>query len=373
MKREYLGGLGIYTAGGLFWAFLPYFVGLQVSAGGMSEAQAGALGSAYLGGFSLASLTAMWWVTQVNWRVLTVVAAALIIACLWSMQGIDAYGVRFISVALIGLCMGSFWAVAYRIFGATENPDRSFAIGIVVSYTVLAAVSYVVGQFIAPRYSLTGSALLLSVIIALLAVSAIVLPQGAAGDTDVSKEISYRPPLSIALALIGLLGTGLAFASIWAFAERIGVGAGFDKNAISPVIASNLLASAAGSLLATVVGVKFGRVKPLIGGMALFVLCVLLLTRADIFLLYAIAVSGLGFFVGFVLPYQMGAIGAADTAGRFVVLIAAAQGIGSAFGAYAGGFTFDIGGAPQLSLFAAGALVVSAALFIPILRSGDVK
>ena len=35
------GALGIYTAGGLFWAFLPFFVGLQVGTGGMTQAQAG--------------------------------------------------------------------------------------------------------------------------------------------------------------------------------------------------------------------------------------------------------------------------------------------------------------------------------------------
>ena len=325
----------IYGRGSLL-AFLPYFIGLQISAGGMTETEAGALGSAYLAGFSLASLTAMWWVARVNWRMLTIGASALIIACLWLLQGIDAYSARFGAVALIGLSMGSFWTLAYRVFGSTENPDRSFAIGIVVSYTTLAGISYIIGQFVAPNYGLTGSALLLSAIIGLLAVSAIFLPKEPAGGANSSTQISYRPPTSIALALIGLLGTGLAFASVWAFAERIGVAAGFDKNAISSVIASNLLASAAGSLLATFVGVKIGRTAPLIGGMILFALCILLLMRADVFPLYAIAVLGLGFFVGFVLPFQMGAISAADAAGRFVVLIAAAQGLGSAFGAYAG-------------------------------------
>ena len=370
-QREFLGALGIYSAGGLFWAFMPFFVGLQITAGGMTETQAGALGSAYLTGFSIASLTAMWWVVRLNWRVLTVAGAAVIIAGLWVLQGVDAYAVRIFSVLIIGLCMGSFWAIAYRIFGAMENPDRSFAIGIVVGYTLLAAVSYVIGTFVAPEYGLTGSALLLSAIIAALALSASVLPQEPAGGIDRSSlELSYRPSVPISLALLGLLATGLAFASVWAFAERIGVAAGFDKNAISPVIAGNLLASAAGSVLATIIGAKHGRTAPLIGGMALFVLCILLLTRAELFWLYALSVSGLGFFVGFVLPYQMGAIGAADEAGRFVVLIAAAQGIGSALGAYAGGVVFNVGGAAGLSVFAAIALAVAALLFVPILKRG---
>ena len=81
-QRTFAGALGIYTAGGLFWAFLPFFVGLQVSTGGLSEAEAGSLGSAYLIGFSLTSLGALWWVPRIDWRVTTAGAAAVVVVCL---------------------------------------------------------------------------------------------------------------------------------------------------------------------------------------------------------------------------------------------------------------------------------------------------
>lgn len=365
-RRGFAGALGIYTAGGLFWAFLPYFVGIQTSSGGMTQAQAGSLGSAYLVGFSLASLTALWWATRSNWRILVVAASVAIVLSLYLLQQSESYGLSLVSVCMIGLMMGSFWTIAYRVFSASSNPDRSFATGIVIAYSALALVSYIIGQYIVPQYGLRGSAFLLGAIIIVLGFSAFFIPPGTDANTDSQASISYRPPLPVGLALLGILTTGFAFAAVWAFAERIGVGAGFDSSQISPVIASNLLASAAGSVLATVLGTKFGRKTTLLFGMAIMIGAILALSGAEAFWLYATAIAGMGFAVGFVLPYQMGALAALDVDGRFVVLIAAAQGLGSAAGPFLGGLAADMGGIRSLVIVAIIALVLSALIFASI-------
>lgn len=365
-RRVFTGALGIYTAGGLFWAFLPFFVGLQVSAGGLTQAQAGSLGSAYLVGFSLASLTGLWWVPRFNWRVLIAAAAAIIVLCLFTLAETGSYSVSIGSVFVIGLMMGGFWTIAYRIFGASANPDRSFATGIVVAYTFLALVSYIIGQFVVPDHGLRGSAYLLGAVIVVLGFSALLVPSGISEDPGKSTAISYRPPLRVALALLGILATGFAFAAVWAFAERIGVAAGFDSSRISPVVATNLLASAAGSVLATVLGTRFGRRRALLVGMALMVAAIIALSWSETYWLYAMGIVGLGFTIGFVLPYQMGALAALDAEGRFVVLISAAQGIGSAAGPALGGAAVDAGGLQSLLITAVVALVIGAILFLSI-------
>ena len=365
-RRVFTGALGIYMAGGLFWAFLPFFVGLQVSAGGLTQAQAGSLGSAYLVGFSLASLTGLWWVPRFNWRVLIAAAAAIIVLCLFTLAETGSYSVSIGSVFVIGLMMGGFWTIAYRIFGASANPDRSFATGIVVAYTFLALVSYIIGQFVVPDHGLRGSAYLLGAVIVVLGFSALLVPSGISEDPGKSTAISYRPPLRVALALLGILATGFAFAAVWAFAERIGVAAGFDSSRISPVVATNLLASAAGSVLATVLGTRFGRRRALLVGMALMVAAIIALSWSETYWLYAMGIVGLGFTIGFVLPYQMGALAALDAEGRFVVLISAAQGIGSAAGPALGGAAVDAGGLQSLLITAVVALVIGAILFLSI-------
>ena len=132
------------------------------------------------------------------------------------------------------------------------------------------------------------------------------------------------------------------------------------------MVASNLLASAAGSVIAMVLGTRFGRRWTLLAGMALMVAAILSLSWSETYSLYAIGIVGLGFTVGFVLPYQMGTLAALDTEGRFVVLITAAQGIGSAAGPALGGAAVDAGGLQSLLIAAAVALVLGAFLFLSI-------
>ena len=370
INRSFIGALGIYTIGGLFWAFLPFFVGLNISSGGFSQAQAGALGTGYLAGFSAASLTALWWARRFNWRALSLIAAGAVVTALLALARVGNYPASLAAVVAIGLMMGALWTIAYRIFSASGNPERSFAVGIVVSYSVLALVSYVVGRFLVEQHGLAGSSYFLGALILVLALSALLLPAGGAAADEGQGEALERPSLPLVLALLGILGTGFAFAAVWAFAERIGVGAGYDASEISPVIASNLLASALGSVVATLLGMRAGRLIPLLAGMLAMLVSMLALMQLADFRIYAIAVAGLGFAIGFVLPYQMGNIAALDSKSQFVVLIAAAQGIGSALGPWLGGAAADAGGYRLLILVAAAVLVLSAIMILATLRSG---
>ena len=100
--------------------------------------------------------------------------------------------------------------------------------------------------------------------------------------------------------------------------------------------------------------------------MALMVAAIIALSWSETYWLYAIGIVGLGFTIGFVLPYQMGALAALDAEGRFVVLISAAQGIGSAAGPALGGAAVDAGGLQSLLITAVVALVIGAILFLSI-------
>ena len=358
-KRNFAGALGIYTIGGLFWAFLPFFVGLKVSTGGFSQTQAGALGSAYLIGFSVASMTALWWAGRFNWRRLAAAMAAVVIAALLLLARLDGFALSLTIVSVVGLMMGAFWTVAYRIFSGSANPERSFSIGIVVSYSALALVTFVIGEFVVEDFGLAGSGYVLGGVVLVLALSALLLPRGLESGGETAGQGSSRPSPPVALALLAILGTSFGFAAVWAFTERIGIDAGFNTSQISPVIASNLLASAGGSVLATLLGMRVGRMLPLYIGMVAIVVSIVGLIAVDSFSTYAFAVAGLGLSIGFVMPYQMGYLAALDRDNRFVLLIAAAQGIGSAAGPFAGGAAADAGGYRLLVLVAAAAVAAS--------------
>ena len=369
VNRNFAGALGIYTIGGLFWAFLPFFVGLKVSSGGLSQTQAGSLGSAYLVGFSLASITALWWARRFNWRKLAVVAAAVVIADLLLLARVDSYAMSLTLVPVIGIMMGALWTVAYRIFSGSQNPERSFSIGIVVSYSALALVTFIIGEYVVEDFGLSGSSYVLGGVVLLLALSALLLPRGLESSDEAAEKSSQRPSMPIVLALFAILGASFAFAAVWAFTERIGIDAGFNTSQISPVIASNLLASAGGSVLATLLGMRIGRMLPLLVGMLAILGSIVGLIAVESFWGYAIAVAGLGLSIGFVMPYQMGYLAALDRDSRFVLLIAAAQGTGSAAGPFVGGAAADAGGY-RLLILVAGAAVAASMLAILISSRG---
>jgi MFS family permease len=358
-----VGALAVYTAGGLFWAFMPFFVGLHKEAGQLSQSQAGLLGSAYLIGFTAASVSALWWASRLNWRNTVFGAAGMVILGIFAMSQITYYFSTMIAVALIGLAMGAMWSIAYRVFASSPNPDRSFAFGIGISYCALAATIFFIGHYIIGPYGLLGAEITLSVLVLVLVLGAFKLPAGTQNVVQ-NTGLSLRPPLYVALGLFGILTTSLAFAAIWTFAERIGGSAGFDNTAITPVISSNLLFTAFGSALAVLLGTKVGRFKAIFIGLSVMSISIFALLNLEEYWVYAVAISALGLGIGFVLPFQMSLIATLDEAGQFVMLIAAAQGIGSALGPASAGLLADQFGAAALIFLTLFTLLVSVISYI---------
>jgi len=361
-RAEELVPLAVYTSGGLFWAFMPFFVGLQIDIGSLSPTQAGSLGSTYLIGFSLASVSSLWWIHVVRWSHAIFAAAGVVALNLLLMPRMHGFAASFITTGLIGVAMGTLWSIAYQMFATSIHPQRSFAVGIAISYVALAATAYAMGRYIVPAAGLAGAGATLALIVVSLSLSALALPKRQQHAIS-TASISLRAPANVLLALGGIIGSGIAFASIWAFAERIGIGAGLERSHVGVIVSSNLLASAGGSVLATWLGSRVGRLLPLCLGYALMAVAVLALLNAQNVQWYAFGVAGLGLGIGFAMPYEMATLAAADERGRFVALIAAAQGFGSAIGPALGGWAWAHSGVQTLIFVTTGALMLSLLCF----------
>ncbi|TQV70509.1 MFS transporter [Exilibacterium tricleocarpae] len=352
----FYGSLAVFTAGGLFWAFLPLFIGLQSEALNISKAGAGALGSAYLIAFSLVATTAVLWVPRSNWRHALPAAGVIVVAGFYAVARADSYATVIAACIFIGVGMGIKWAISYRIFGAAANPDRAFGLSIAISYSALAVVVFILGRFVITPYGLGGAALAIIATVALLSLGAFWIPANlAAPAPSPIGGIDGNMPVPVALALAGIFLGGLGIAAIWAFVERIGVAAGFDGARIGPVISGNLLAIGGGSLAAAAISTRIPRRPALAGGYAVLAGSLWTLANIDSFFSYAAAVTAFGLGTGLVLPFQMATLATVDSSGRFVVLIAAAQGFGGALGPLVGGLAADSGG--RQALVACGLLI----------------
>ncbi|MBQ4856374.1 MFS transporter [Rhodanobacter sp. B2A1Ga4] len=357
--------IALFTAGGLFWAFLPFFIGLQEDRGGLSATQAGALGSAYLAGFTIAGLAAPWWSARMSPRGVIAAGVLLVWLGLASLARGIGYPLALAACSGIGLALGAFWVVAYRVFGATPNAERVFALAIAIGYPMLAAITFVIGHLVLPQGGLFGMTTAIALLIGLLAAAAVKLParlDNTAATTHTGTGDEKRLPLACGLAAIALFS--LAFAAVWAFAERIGTQAGFGGPTVASVLSSNLLFTGLGSVGIALFGKHFGRWQVLVASYVLLAVCMAALGHAGTIAWFAFVIAGLGFGVGTGLPHQMAIVSQCDVRGRFVALIAAMQGLGTALGPLVGGAAFQVSGTTALGIVGAVALAASFVLLL---------
>jgi len=360
--RQLAAAMALYTAGGLFWAFLPFFIGAQEQAGTLSSARAGALGSAYLVGFTVVSLLGPWWLRlwrRTGWTLLAV-------ACVWLGLAIlsrgTSYSVLQAACFTVGMGMGAFWVVAFGVFGAAANPQRVFGLAVALGYAILGLATWGIGHMVAPMAGLTGITLTISVLVGTLVLMSLGLSQdqfvvAEVEATEMASHTSGRlSPLLLPLSGVVLLS--LSFAAIWAFAERIGHQAGFSAGQIALVLSFNLLVTGTGSLLASVLSTRCPAGWLLLGFGGLMTLCDLALLGITQFPLYLIALCGLGLAVGIGMPVQLGIVARFDRHQRYLPLVAAAQGAGTAIGPALGGLAFEQGGLAMLVPLAAGSAVL---------------
>lgn len=364
------GALALYTAGGLFWAFLPFFIGLQTDRSGLTSTQVGLFGSAYLAGFSMASITALGWAPRLHWRTCIVGAVALIIAGFFTLGSITAFYGSLLACMAIGLAMGSFWVIAYRVFGASENPDRSFGLAIGIAYSLLALITFLIGRIVIPVSGLSGMMTVIVLLVIALGVVGLWVPNNISAPDHVEVATGRVRLLPVLMALAGIFCFGLAFAAIWTFGERIGVTAGIDKRAVGMVLSSNLLITALGSLLAAALGNRHGRFAPLVASYLVLGGCMIAVAHISSMVIFAVALGGLGLGVGFGMPFQLATVSSLDRSGRFVTLITGAQGLGTAFGPFAGGLAFEYAGAAGAGWVGLAALVGSFAAFSALKLTG---
>jgi cyanate permease len=124
---------------------------------------------------------------------------------------------------------------------------------------------------------------------------------------------------------------------IWSFLERIGNANGLSPQAIGTVLAVSYVAVILAALIVAWLGARIGSAAPIFMGMLTMLVGIFCLDRTLTFATYMTA--SIIFQVGWIIcyPFTMAVISKADTSGRYVPLIAAAQGLGASLGAGLGG------------------------------------
>jgi predicted MFS family arabinose efflux permease len=302
-------------------AVQPVIVGALVDRLGFTESQAGFVAALEMSGVGVGFVVLFGLAHRLRPRALATagvitIAAANLIACL-----IHSFAPMLAVQFIVGLGSAMVFCVYLQAGAAQERPEHLFAIVNAVSIAY-SGIFMPTTPFILARWQLPGIFMTLAGIAitssALLAWIPAVPPAMTMKPTLDLPKLSaplLTPRVVMVLLMMLLLYTG--HGAVWAYQERIGVGLGMDPNSVSRWLGISMLTwGVIGSMLASWLGMRLGRVLPQLLSLGVSVVAALLLvfgTTAAVFAL-ACGLIALSWFYG--LPYQMGLLAQYDRLGR---------------------------------------------------------
>lgn len=320
-------------------AILPLFVGILVDELGLSAQMAGALTSVNLLGNAIGVL-AISFITRLSVKHAVYLGVVLaIIFELASFQAVGGVGL-FLFRFMAGVGGGLVTGAAYSWIARQVNPDRGFALLILLQFLVSSILFYLLPEIIIQHGVATFYILfIISALVSL--VCCFILDQSpnplADNETSLehSNEISLPSPdkVTISKVLISIALFELAASGIWAFIERMGIAWQLTIDEIGMSLSVGSLAGIPGSALVIIFCLRWGRLKPIsVGFISVIASLLLFLVGTQSLWLYTV---GLIIFNGawsYVIPYIQGIQAQVDETGRvaiwgmFTVLTAIAAG-----------------------------------------------
>ena len=358
--------LSFLATAGLFYVNIMAALVTGLSDGlGIKPASAGLIASANVYGAAIGALVAVFLIRRIAWRatataaLLTLIAIDLVSTQIASVPGLTA--LRLCHGIVGGLLVGTAFAVIAR----TRTPDRVFGMLLVVQFGIGGIGLWALPPLV-PHY---GTAILFLALAAFSLATLAMLPflpgypiaKAPDGAPVAAAPIAWRP-LAATLAAIFLFQAGNM--GLAAFIIGLGRSAGLSQDFIGPTLATANWLGAAGSLLVVAMGTRFGRLKPIVIGIAVTIVFTAAFYRADLPFVYVAANIGSAIVWAFAIPYLLGLAAALDKVGRTAALGGFFSKLGLASGPLLSGFLLDHGGYPLMIATAVLLLLASGAAAI---------
>lgn len=321
----------------LYWSISPLALGAMVEGLHFPQSRIGLMFGGYNIGIALACIAAVALVRKVDCRWLTgggfLLAAASFAGCL------EAHGFRSVLAfhVLAGLGCGFAYAPVLSCLANTRIPARSYALLWLSVVVQGAIVVFLVPRVFAPGALLRGTYVTM---VAYYTVGAMLSPlmpariglRPAPRVSDLQEQTGRSRGAALLLAFSAIFLMFAGYSAVWAYTERIVAASGQTAAFAGTTLTVSLVAGAMGSAVASLAGLRFGVLRPLLLAVALSVGSVVLLylsSKAYIILL-AIALNGWAWNLG--SAFQMGQVALSDPSARWPAAIPAAQLGGSSFG-----------------------------------------
>jgi predicted MFS family arabinose efflux permease len=352
--------------GALFYNVLPIYMGTAQDYRGLDNREIGFLSSAFFFGYNVVTISAFFWIRRLSWTLIVAISTPIAALSLYAGTLFDSYASLLSMVAISGGAFAAIYGVGTTILGDTTNPARWFGVKIAAEAMVGAVLLLVLPVTTIAQWGFDGTTIGVIIAMVFLAPFLFWLPaEGSKGWKDETTqgsadEQSQSPYIWGALAATLVFFSGAS--AIWAFIERIGAQSGFSPAALGVLLSVTLISALIGSLLAAMLGGKFGNVKPFIVGAVLTLVAVFLLNSPQSFTIYAAGACLQTFVIGFLLPFAITEVADLDVDGRYIVLTVPAIGVGAMAGPGIAGVLSQSGDFGSLLVFVGTTFAVSAVL-----------
>jgi predicted MFS family arabinose efflux permease len=346
---------------------MPLWIGPLMADFAMGEEAAGLLGSVETGAMFLASVAVAGAMARWSRSRTALAGVALAIAGHAYSATTDVYSELVVGRFMAGTGEGLLMAAGSAAVAASFDPDRLFARITFVSGFVAAPILFALPRATGP-YGPAGAFVVLALVSAAFAVFLFWLPPARAVEEQM-PTLRSAPNFWLALPImlsLFVLETGQG--AVWAFTAPVGEAAGLSPEAVGNTLSVTTVVGLSGAAFAMWLGTRYGRMLPLIVGIALNVGASLgLLLIREPFAFVAFNLLWVVAFL-FVTPYIMGALAALDDLGRWAAAGAGFYTLGDALAPWTGGLALGRGGFGMLALLALGTGSVSLVLLLPVLR-----
>jgi MFS family permease len=346
----------------------PLVFGAIADRYGLDDRALGHLGAVFIGAMSLATLSAPLWVRRVSWPLFSLASIAFAVAALLAGMATSAVQPVFVLFAILGVALGLTSVPAFAGLGDAANPERAYAVSLVLQSVVAAGAAILFASFILPAFKAPGMFAGFAALVASGALACRWLRSSrSVPGPDEQQAATGAPLVSLAAVppVVALIAAAVFIGGVfgyWYFVERVGVAHGVSRATIGLALSLGSLANMLSSALAAWLGGRAPSRYLVLAG-ALMLLGAFAALQADGVAAYL--VSNLLFSGGFGLaqPAFWAVIRQIDATNRLFVASVGANGLAGVAAGLLGGPVIERVGYAGMNLVS-GALVVAGTLLL---------
>ncbi len=357
-------GIIVSALGAMFYNLLPLFLGTAQDFRELSDQAVGILSSSFYVGFTLTTSSAYFWIRKFNWRTVTLISLPLAAATLALAGFAHSYALMIAGIFISGGAFSALYGIGTTVLGDTSQPARWYGLKIASEAGLGAILLLILPGTVIANWGFKGLTVAMAATVLVLAPLLLWLPGSGSKGVDNAGQyqaLALVPELRTALwlGLAAVLFFLFSTTMIWAFVERMANEAGFEPVATGNVLSLTLVFAVGGSILAMLMGERYGPGKPFAFACLALIMSLFLLAQVDTLFDYGLATCVFTFSFGLGIPYAITAVADLDIDGRYVVLTVPAIGIGVMLAPAIGGFLTALKGYEAI-LWAGGAAVLAA-------------